>query len=361
MVATACSSSDNSPTSSTASSTMSDENSEDIVEDSFWGGLARRAKTVLEDPPSEIKRKDSKVGQRIPVSDGLALQKNGGRQLTESKWKRQESIVLNRGLEAIASSLSLLSDTLGNALEEGLNIVETKATNFIYTDPRSSPLKKNLDTTVSEKRITDVPKHHTNSEEKLSRSQVKSEEKALRSQVKSEEKVLISQIKAEEKQGVTKDTQLKASRDVSMAMATKAKLLLRELKGVKTDLAFTKARCTQLEEENKRLRENIDKGEKHEEDDLVRLQLEALLAEKARLVQENAAYARENQFLHEVVQYHQLRLRSIGFPDESLMLDDEGPLDASAVDMDFLPLYPEEKDIIALEESVKIATTQHPV
>ncbi|MCO5612842.1 hypothetical protein L7F22_067113 [Adiantum nelumboides] len=353
MVVMACSSSDNSPT----SSSTSDETSEDNVEDSFWGVLARKAKIVLEDSSSEFQRKNPKMVQRVPVSDGLILQKNGSRQLMENKWKRQESIVLNKGLEAIASSWSLLSD-LGNALEEGINLVETKATNFMYTDPRSRPLKKSLDSTVSEKCITSVPNHHGNLEGKLSRSQVKSEEKITRSQAKSNEKVLKSQIKAEEKQGVTKDTQLKASRDVAMAMATKAKLLLRELKGVKTDLAFTKARCTQLEEENKRLRENVDKGEKHEEDDLVWLQLEALLAEKARLVQENAAYARENQFLHEVVQYHQLRLRSIGFPGESLMMDDEGALNASAVDMDFLPLYPEEKDIIALEESVKIAT-QH--
>lgn len=357
MVVMACSSSDSSPTSSCTSSLMSDENSEDLVDDSFWGGLARRAKTVLEDPPSDIKRKDSKRAQSTPVSDALIVQKNGSRHLTDSKWKRQESVVLHKGLEAIASSLSLLSDTLGNALEEGLNLVETKATNFIYTEPRSRSLKKNPDRPVSEKRITNISKLQADPEEKLSRPQVKSEEK---SQVKLEETVLKSQVKAEEKPGVTKDTQLKASRDVAMAMATKAKLLLRELKGVKTDLAFTKARCTQLEEENKRLRENVDKGERHEEDDLVRLQLEALLAEKARLAQENAAYARENQFLHEVVQYHQLKLRSIGFPDESLTLDDEGSLGASGVDMDFLPLYPEEKDIIALEETVKIAT-QHVV
>ena len=38
----------------------------------------------------------------------------------------------------------------------------------------------------------------------------------------------------------------------------------------------------------------------------VRLQLETLLAEKQRLQQENANYARENQFLHEVVEYHQI-------------------------------------------------------
>lgn len=38
----------------------------------------------------------------------------------------------------------------------------------------------------------------------------------------------------------------------------------------------------------------------------VRLQLETLLAEKQRLQQENANYARENQMLHEVVEYHQI-------------------------------------------------------
>jgi hypothetical protein len=50
-------------------------------------------------------------------------------------------------------------------------------------------------------------------------------------------------------------------------MAAKAKLLLRELKSVKADLAFTKLRCAQLEEENKLLRETKQKGSKPEEDD----------------------------------------------------------------------------------------------
>ena len=43
-------------------------------------------------------------------------------------------------------------------------------------------------------------------------------------------------------------------------MAAKAKLLLRELKSVKADLAFAKQRCAQLEEENKMLRETKQKG-----------------------------------------------------------------------------------------------------
>jgi cell shape-determining protein MreC len=54
-----------------------------------------------------------------------------------------------------------------------------------------------------------------------------------------------------------------------MAMAAKVKLLLRELKTYKADLAFAKERCTQLEEENKVLRESLEKGDRPDEDDLV--------------------------------------------------------------------------------------------
>ncbi|KAJ6361099.1 hypothetical protein OIU77_005017 [Salix suchowensis] len=112
------------------------------------------------------------------------------------------------------------------------------------------------------------------------------------------------------------ELQLKASRDVAMAMAAKAKLLLRELKTVKADLAFAKERCAQLEEENKILRENRERGENLEDDDLIRLQLETLLAEKARLAHENSLYARENRFLREVVEYHQLTMQDVVYLDE---------------------------------------------
>lgn len=54
-----------------------------------------------------------------------------------------------------------------------------------------------------------------------------------------------------------------------MAMAAKAKLLLRELKTVKADLAFAKDRCAQLEDENKILRENRERGDSQDDDDLV--------------------------------------------------------------------------------------------
>lgn len=54
-----------------------------------------------------------------------------------------------------------------------------------------------------------------------------------------------------------------------MATATKAKLLLRELKTVKADLAYAKQRCAQLEEENKILREAYGKGDHPADDEMV--------------------------------------------------------------------------------------------
>lgn len=54
-----------------------------------------------------------------------------------------------------------------------------------------------------------------------------------------------------------------------MATAAKAKLLLRELKTVKADLAFAKQRCSQLEEENKVLRDAREKGVNPADDDMV--------------------------------------------------------------------------------------------
>ncbi|KAK1398112.1 Developmental and secondary metabolism regulator veA like [Heracleum sosnowskyi] len=113
-------------------------------------------------------------------------------------------------------------------------------------------------------------------------------------------------------------TQLKASRDVAMATTTKAKLLLRELKTVKADLAYAKQRCSQLEEENKILREAYEKDDHPAEDEMIRLQLEALLSEKARLIHENSALARENNFLRETVEYHQLTMQDLLDLDEEV-------------------------------------------
>ena len=54
-----------------------------------------------------------------------------------------------------------------------------------------------------------------------------------------------------------------------MAMATKAKLLSRELKEAKAALMIAKQRCAQLEEENKTIREGFCNGLKLDDEDLV--------------------------------------------------------------------------------------------
>lgn len=58
-----------------------------------------------------------------------------------------------------------------------------------------------------------------------------------------------------------------------MATAAKAKVLLREVKTIKADLAFAKERCSQLEEENRALREAGEKGDNPADDDLVFIHL----------------------------------------------------------------------------------------
>lgn len=57
---------------------------------------------------------------------------------------------------------------------------------------------------------------------------------------------------------------------LAVSMAAKASSLARELKFIKSDLGFVQERCSLLEEENRRLRDGLDKGMRPEEDDLVK-------------------------------------------------------------------------------------------
>ncbi|KAL5995945.1 hypothetical protein ACLOJK_026018 [Asimina triloba] len=117
-----------------------------------------------------------------------------------------------------------------------------------------------------------------------------------------------SLVQNENKQSPTnvgKNEKMNKARNLAISMAAKAASLARELKSIKSDMCFMQERCALLEEENRRLRDGFAKGERPDEDDLVRLQLEALLAEKSRLASENANLTRENQCLHQLVEYHQ--------------------------------------------------------
>ncbi|CAL1411911.1 unnamed protein product [Linum trigynum] len=277
----------------------------------FWGSLARKAKSFLDDDDANenengkqqnqqprpqyqqdrdfVPRQDrqphspppdpqqmSEPASSLPKSDTRHPPLNGG-------YKKKEGPVLRKGLNAISSSINYI----GNAVEEGLMKVENRTADIIQETRKH----------IGKKPGGTATKNPTNSQTTAW------QQPPVQSPVQ-------AQMQAD------LELQLKASRDVAMAMAAKAKLLLRELKTVKADLAFAKERCAQLEEENKVLRESHERGDNLEDDDLIRLQLETLLAEKARLAHENSVCARENRFLREVVEYHQLTMQDVVYLDE---------------------------------------------
>ncbi|KAL9380196.1 hypothetical protein Peur_028678 [Populus x canadensis] len=275
----------------------------------FWGTLARKAKSILDDDfntnnnnaPSPPQKQHQHQHQQLDsatdrtttrqhhVPDSATMPKMllqyQNQYPSHKTYRKTESPAFQKGLNAISSSLNYI----GNAVEEGLTKVENRTADIIQETRKH--IRKKPNGAAGQNQATNRSSMWQQPQMQTNRQQPQKE--------------------------TEQELQLKASRDVAMAMAAKAKLLLRELKTVKTDLAFAKERCAQLEEENKILRENHERGENLEDDDLIRLQLETLLAEKARLAHENSVYARENRFLREVVEYHQLTMQDVVYLDES--------------------------------------------
>ncbi|XP_068668825.1 uncharacterized protein [Aristolochia californica] len=276
----------------------------------FWGVLARKAKSILDDDnvAKQFEAHNRPARSQTPETP-TASQYDESYRSPEGSQKL-ESPKLQKGLEAITSSLNYIGGTIGNALEEGLTIVENRTADIISETRKLQMRKKGaadfLDN-LQHRQATD----------------------------------LSGQRQPQMVMQADQETQLKASRDVAMAMAAKAKLLLRELKTIKADLAFAKERCAQLEEENRILRESHEKGDTPEDDDLIRLQLETLLAEKSRLANENSIYARENRFLREIVEYHQLTMQDVVYVDEGHEeVSEVYPIPMSPVVVDVRPIVP---------------------
>ncbi|XP_065847072.1 uncharacterized protein [Euphorbia lathyris] len=248
----------------------------------FWGSLARKAKSVLDDDSSAQQFvSPGRTGDRMPQTSTEPKYQNP--EPSQDNHQRTENRTIHKGLHAISSSLNYI----GNAVEEGLSKVENRTADIIQGTRKHIRKKPNA---------ADVQNQVNGRGNTWQQPHVQAH---MQPQMQTDQEL-----------------QLKASRDVAMAMAAKAKLLLRELKTVKADLAFAKERCAQLEEENKMLREHNERGDNPEDDDLIRLQLETLLSEKARLAHENSIYARENRFLREVVEYHQLTMQDVVYLDE---------------------------------------------
>lgn len=255
----------------------------------FWGVLARKAKAMIDDDDDAARHHaESPRRTKLQMSDTATRGQYKYSYASPEIHRKANSPKVKKGLDAFTSSLSNIGGTISNALEEGLNKVESRTVDIIQ-ETRKLQIRKKPGISEKQNQTYDTGASWQQ-----------------------------PQMQADVQPQIHTDleTQLKASRDVAMAMAAKAKLLLRELKTIKADLAFAKERCAQLEDENRILRESHEKGDNPEDDDLIRLQLETLLAEKARLTQENSVFARENRFLREIVEYHQLTMQDVVYLDE---------------------------------------------
>ncbi|KAL5216512.1 hypothetical protein ABZP36_007913 [Zizania latifolia] len=260
-------------------------------DDRFWHRLRTRVDTILED--------------RRPVVPTATC----GAEFERGKRLREDSLMLVRGLDSVAASLAQLSDTL-TAAQKGVNALATfssQARECERGEEEEPKAKRQCGFAETASLDGEAPVAGANSGE-------------------GSEKELATDVKLGQDNGdipasseVAKSANLKRARNLAVSMAGRASALARELKNIKSELRFMQERCGLLEEDNKRLREEYDTGVPPEEDDLVRLQLEALLAEKSRLAQENANLSRENQSLIQLVEYHQLTSQDLAASYEDVM------------------------------------------
>ncbi|KAI3950671.1 hypothetical protein MKW92_053711 [Papaver armeniacum] len=226
----------------------------------YWSTLRNRVDTLLEN------RQSINQSLELPVSS--------------SRKDEDDCLLLLRGFDSISSSLIQLKGNLHKALEGARDLSKPSLTETLQNDAeKSEEGSKSL---------------------KKRRHDDESDEQSIYNQKGGDE------LKKDNDANL-KNGKLKKAKNLAISMAANAATLARELKSIRSDLSFMQERCDMLEEENMRLRNGSDKPE---EDDLVRLQLEALLAEKSRLATENANLIRENQCLHQLVEYHQLTCSS---------------------------------------------------
>ncbi|XP_051213204.1 uncharacterized protein [Lolium perenne] len=278
-------------------------------DDRFWDGLRTRVDTILED-------------RRLVVSSSAAA--TCGAASERPKRLREDSLMLVRGLDSVAASLAQLSDTL-TAAQKGVSALATCSSQARECE---EPHAKRQCGASTELAALDDAQKDVGAADAQPRDETSSGDVRASSEV-------------------AQSTNLKRARSLAVSMAGRAANLARELKTIKSELHFMQERCGLLEEENRRLRDGYDNGgAAPEEDDLVRLQLEALLAEKSRLAQDNANLARENQSLIQLVEYHQLTSQEdlgASYDDvmEGMRLDFDGEEDE--FDGDGVPVTPGNK------------------
>lgn len=95
----------------------------------FWSAFTRKAKSVLDDNVAQQSETPGKTRHQV-LETSRADQLHQTYKSPESYQKR-ESPKIQKGFGAITSSLNYIGGTIGNALEEGLTIVESKTADII--------------------------------------------------------------------------------------------------------------------------------------------------------------------------------------------------------------------------------------
>ncbi|XP_022758216.1 uncharacterized protein LOC111305192 isoform X2 [Durio zibethinus] len=253
----------------------------------FWSILRTRVDALIDDRNAKIYAFQTQI--------------NSGKS-NRAKRLKEDSLLLLRGFDSISQTLSQLSNNLDNALQGDRELAKPPTlTDILHSNLKNSETKEE---DPKQKRVEEGGK--IGLKRKFDSSQCSDENKGDESQKETE-------------QSPKNKKMMKKAKNLAISMATKAASLARELKSIKSDLCFMQEHCGLLEEENRRLRDGFTTGIRPEEDDLVRLQLEALLAEKSRLANENANLVRENQCLHQLLEYHQMTSQDLSASYEEVI------------------------------------------
>ncbi|KAK1352638.1 Centrosomal protein [Heracleum sosnowskyi] len=243
----------------------------------LWSSLRDRVDTILENQNS--------ADQPLPV------QPNGERS-NRAKRMKEDALLLLRGFDSVSSSLSQLSANLTLALQGARDLSRPPTlSEIVHSTLENTETKE-------EQSKDEEETEETNGSSRGLKRKIDSQERA---ENEGEANTVIEYGRSLEELG-----KFKKCKNIAISMANKAASLARELRSVKSDLCFMKQRCALLEEENGRFRDGYTEGLRPEEDDMMRLQMEALLAEKSRLATENTNLTRENECLNQLVEYHQL-------------------------------------------------------
>ncbi|XP_071715361.1 uncharacterized protein [Rutidosis leptorrhynchoides] len=249
-----------------------------------------------------------------------------------AKRLKEDSMLLLRGFDSVSSSLSQLSNNLDNALQGAKDLARPPTlSDVLHSSLHQAKINQNSSKEEQEKEEYDQGLDYN--------------KRGMKRKLDPEE------ISDENRDDPKEFGKLNRAKNIAISMAKRAGFLAREMKSMKSDLCFMQERCSILEEENRRLRDGFVKGVPPEEDDLVRLQLEALLAEKSRLANDNANLTRENQCLRQLVEYHQLTSRHDDEEEDVLEEEEDYERVIKGVCLDFSsppPVIP--KDLVREED-----------